>query len=96
MRVQGSSMNPTFHDGDLVLVDHRAFSKHPPRVGDIVAARPGDLHNKALVKRVAAVLIDGLILLGDNPADSLDSRQLGPMLFDRLVGRVCGRVWPLK
>lgn len=96
MRVHGNSMSPTLRDGDLVLVDHHAFYQRPPRVGDIVAARPPDLQGKALVKRVAAVSTAGVTLLGDNPDDSLDSRRLGPLPFDRLVGRVCRRLWPLK
>ena len=96
MRVRGQSMSPTFRDGDLVLIDRHAFHQRPPRPGDIVAARPPDLQDKALIKRVTTVSTAGVTLLGDNPADSLDSRRFGPLLFDRLVGRVCCRVWPLK
>lgn len=94
MRVRGSSMSPTFRDGDVVLVDRHAFYHCPPRPGDIVAARPPDLQGKAIVKRITAVSTAGVTLIGDNPDDSLDSRRLGPILFDRIVGRVCRRLWP--
>ena len=36
------------------------------------------------------------ILLGDNREDSLDSRILGPIGGDRVVGRVIFRFWPVN
>ena len=37
---------------------------------------------------------DEYFLLGDHPADSLDSRTLGPITRQELIGRVWLRVWP--
>lgn len=100
MRVQGHSMAPALHAGDLVYVGARA--SRPPRRGDIVAARPAQLGGPALVKRVAGLPqerfeIDGrtwqlgddeYFLLGDCPEDSLDSRAFGPVPARDLLGPV--------
>lgn len=94
MRVQGSSMAPTLNDGDLVIVDQR-LSRIPP-AGAIVAARPAGLDGKAVVKRVSTVSADQLILLGDNPSESLDSRRLGPVRQEELLGSISCRLWPWK
>lgn len=94
MRVQGSSMIPTLNDGDLVIVD-RELSRVPLE-GTIVAARPAGLDGKAVVKRVSAVSANQLVLLGDNPSDSLDSRRLGPVHQKELLGSVSCRLWPWR
>ncbi|XP_028512449.1 mitochondrial inner membrane protease subunit 1 [Exaiptasia diaphana] len=35
-------------------------------------------------------------LLGDNPDDSTDSRDYGPVPYGLIRGRVCFKVWPLS
>ncbi|KXJ23196.1 Mitochondrial inner membrane protease subunit 1 [Exaiptasia diaphana] len=35
-------------------------------------------------------------LLGDNPDDSRDSRDYGPVPYGLITGRVCFKVWPLS
>jgi signal peptidase I len=121
--VDGSSMVPTLHDGDVVLVRRR-----PPSdlsVGQLVvvecpvppAARPDwswpDPDEPAerrawMVKRLAALpgqdwppfcpdrtgtLPDGtLAVLGDNAAASVDSRQMGAIPVDRVLGVVVRRM----
>ena len=39
---------------------------------------------------------DEYFVLGDNPANSRDSRAFGPVPADRIIGRVWFRVWPPK
>lgn len=83
MRVSGPSMLPTLQPGETVLVDPRA----PARAGDVVLARHP--HQDLLVlKRVSRLTLDGVELLGDNPALSTDSRHYGPLPLERLRGRV--------
>jgi nickel-type superoxide dismutase maturation protease len=71
--VRGPSMSPTLSDGDVVLVSLRAR----PRPGAVVLVgwpqRPGQLSIKRAVGRHG----DGWWVLGDNPAASTDSRELG-------------------
>jgi signal peptidase I len=37
IRVTGSSMEPTYHDGQIKIVNRLAYRRSPPRRGDIVA-----------------------------------------------------------
>ena len=39
---------------------------------------------------------DEYFVLGDNPADSRDSRRFGPVPGERIIGRVWFRIWPLS
>jgi signal peptidase I len=52
VRVQGSSMEPTYSNGQWLLVRRLNWPSPPPRVGDVVVFR---MENDLLVKRVAAV-----------------------------------------
>lgn len=102
MRIVGHSMAPTLLPGALVWVDEAAYVAQPPRRGDVVAARPQGCRGRALVKRIAGgpneqvtmgsarVILgpDEYFLSGDAPHDSLDSRTLGPVKQQELIGRV--------
>ncbi|MGH3783666.1 MAG: nickel-type superoxide dismutase maturation protease [Pseudonocardiaceae bacterium] len=85
--VRGPSMSPTLSDGDVLLVSLRAR----PRPGAVVLVgwpqRPGLLSVKRAVGRHG----DGWWVLGDNPAASTDSRQLGTAT---LVAVVLARLYP--
>lgn len=37
IRVTGTSMEPTFHDGQIKVINRLAYRSHPPERGDIVA-----------------------------------------------------------
>lgn len=51
IRVSGSSMFPTLHDGDLVFVQRIGYT---PRQGDIVILRKDSFIDQAIIKRVIA------------------------------------------
>jgi signal peptidase I len=73
VRVQGTSMVPTFHDGQVLLVNRAAFGFrwpiigdsvvfwNPPRVGDLVVVKPPE-SNHLVVKRVAATSGEQLVV----------------------------------
>lgn len=108
MRIHGHSMSPQLHPGELVLVNERAYRLHPPHRGDVVAARPTALEGRALVKRLVGLPYDHVevegrrwqlgggqfFLLGDQRADSMDSRTFGPVSRQELLGPVSKRIWP--
>ena len=108
MRVHGTSMLPVLRPGDVILVQPSAFRRRAPRRGEVVVARPSSLGGRAIVKRVLgtpheevrvalrawSLGPDEYFLLGDHPAESLDSRALGPITRSELIGRVRLRVWP--
>lgn len=91
VRVQGDSMTPTYADGELILVRRTSrFDRGGPRVGRVVVLMH---HEEKLIKRVAAVAGDPvpaglpvhetvvppgrLVVLGDSPNRTFDSRSFG-------------------
>lgn len=89
--VRGTSMAPSLLPGERLLV---VRLRGAPRVGDVVlAADPRD-PERELVKRVALVHGEEVILRGDSPAASTDSRAFGALPGDGIEWRVLARYWP--
>ncbi len=88
--VEGRSMEPTLAPGDRLLVARTRVL----RAGDVVAVRDPRDPRRVLVKRIGAVLEDGMVLHGDNPGASTDSRSFGPVPSSAVLGRVVRRYAP--
>ena len=128
-RVSGPSMEPTYHNGETVLVWKTAPRSHL-RPGDVIVFR--DTNGDELIKRIAFIrpvwksappsgdyvtangarripysLLFGLYfqgftvgkipvpppdrvvyVLGDNLLESDDSRRIGPISFQQILGKV--------
>jgi mitochondrial inner membrane protease subunit 1 len=85
--VEGASMEPTLSAGDrLLMVRRRRLSP-----GDIVALRDPRDRRRLLVKRVTSVVGDDVMVHGDNPTASTDSRAFGPVPRRAVVGRMVRR-----
>ncbi|WP_436946610.1 S26 family signal peptidase [Streptomyces sp. SudanB52_2052] len=100
MKVVGWSMEPTLAPGSEVIA--RRVPPHSLAIGDIVVV-PAPDSGQLIIKRIAAIggtpspaalgaagtVPDGMVvLLGDNPGMSHDSRHFGSVPADRVVGRV--------
>jgi nickel-type superoxide dismutase maturation protease len=87
-------MEPTFRDGDWLLVRRL---RRAPRAGELVVATDPREPERLLVKRVRAVAGDRVTVQGDHadPAESTDSRQFGPIPGSAVVGRPVLRYAPL-
>lgn len=84
-RIVGVSMLPNFHPGAIVLgLRHRR-----PKIGDVIIARHRDLE---IIKRVKQIDDRGYFLLGDNPAESSDSRTYGWFDHQAIKAVVVGRL----
>ncbi len=108
MRVHGRSMTPTLRPNDLILVQQRGFALRPPRRGDLVAISPSMLGGRAIVKRIIGLpkevlTVEGrewrlmekeFFVVGDRTDGSLDSRVLGPVRQQEMIGPVQARLWP--
>ena len=87
--VRGRSMQPTLQDGDQLLVRWGGR----PAPGRLVVVRwPG---RPLSVKRAVFIDGDGWWVERDNPAEGVDSWQVGPVAPGDVLGVVLGRLWPV-
>lgn len=82
-RVVGNSMLPTLSENQLLLIRRGQFA-----VGDVVLFVHDGLEK---IKRVAVINSERVMLLGDNPSESTDSRHFGDLPSASVRGKV---VWP--
>lgn len=81
-RVLGPSMLPTYKSGAVVLFSNLT----QPRVGSVVVAM---LASEEVIKRVRSITEAGkFYLVGDNHAESVDSREYGPVKRSEIKGVV--------
>jgi signal peptidase I len=97
--VEGRSMLRAYAPGERLVVERLSYRLRSPRIGEVVVQRRG---GRLDLKRIAAgpgarVVVRGQdivlgadewFVLGDNLAESVDSRQLGPVQTRDIVGRV--------
>ncbi len=87
LRVTGKSMEPTLHDGQIVLLNKLAYFFSLPKEKDIVALRdPRD--KKILIKRIIKKEKNKFFVQGDNKAESTDSRKFGMIGKNDILGKV--------
>ena len=84
-------MQPTLEPGDRVLVRWLG-RKTAPSLGSVVVIWHPQRSKLRLIKRLSRLDSRGLWLLGDNPGESTDSRQLGAVPTSLLIGEVVGRL----
>ncbi len=84
-------MQPTLEPGDRVLV-RRLGRKPAPSLRSVVVTWHPQRSKLRLIKRLSRLDSTGLWLLGDNPAESTDSRQLGAVPTNMMIGEVVGRL----
>lgn len=77
-------MEPSYHDGDVVL----ATRWKKPRVGDVVIVPDPRMHERLLVKRIVAENGETVHLAGDNALESTDSRSFGAVRKKDLIGKI--------
>jgi nickel-type superoxide dismutase maturation protease len=92
VEVEGRSMLPTLQPGDRLLASRLL----PARAGALAALRDPREPNRLLVKRVACRGVRTFEVRGDNPAESTDSRQFGPVPRALIEGRVFYRYAPAE
>jgi nickel-type superoxide dismutase maturation protease len=91
VRVADTSMLPALRPGDRLLVGRWLRL----RLGDVVVLRDPEAPLSFLIKRVVQVEPNGdLLVHGDNPNVSRDSRHFGAIKPEFIVGRVFYRYLP--
>lgn len=75
-------MSPALTPGQIILA-HRFFLRL--RVGDIVIIQHRGLEK---IKRIAELPPDGVVVYGDNEAESTDSRQFGVIPKELVIAKL--------
>jgi signal peptidase I len=86
-------MEPSFRAGDRLAVNRLAYARRAPRPGEVVVVRDPEEPRRLLLKRVvappdgAAIAEGACYVVGDNAAESRDSRHFGAVPRRLVVGR---------
>ena len=102
--VSGSSMVPTFHDGDYLIINEIGYRFEEPAHEDVVVFHYPKNPSQFYIKRIIGLpgeTINGTTLeedeyyvMGDNRNASSDSRYWGPVKRNLIIGRAFIRLWP--
>lgn len=84
-------MEPSFSEGDYLLVNRWVFCFRKPRKGEVVLLEDPRTAKKIL-KRIVHVKEDKYYILGDNKAHSTDSRVFGWVGEGKILGKVLWRI----
>lgn len=96
VEVRGRSMAPALLPGDLLLVERWTYRRRVPLPGEVVLVRDPRAPERELVKRVAATDGGFVVLRGDAPDASTDSRSFGLLPVGSVHWRVGLRYWPVR
>jgi type IV secretory pathway protease TraF len=89
-------MAPTLLPGARVRISPLPYLRQAPQRGDVVLIKAPEAANRYDLKRVAAVPgdnVDGILgaedyfVVGDNRAESRDSRAYGPVKISAILGK---------
>jgi len=108
--VSGASMEPTYHNGDYLIVDEISYLASEPKKDDVIIFRYPKDPKVFFIKRIIGlpneeISINGkdiklgddeYFVMGDNRDFSSDSRVWGPVPKKMIVGRSLVRLWPLN
>ncbi len=84
-RVSGHSMEPFLKEGSVVFT----LSFFPIKISDVVVVK---YDNKKLIKRVIEIKNGKMYLEGDNKKDSLDSKKIGWIDRENILGKVIFKI----
>ncbi len=86
MIIQGKSMEPTYHNLQMVVINRWDKSYNE---GDVIVFKCKGL-DAVLVKRIAQRRDDGYYVLGDNSLESIDSRdnRVGIVAENDIIGKL--------
>lgn len=85
-------MEPWVKEGDFVFAESMSYRLFKPRVGQVAVARHPARGNMLLVKRIVAENQGRYWLEGDNSLASEDSRALGWIGREYIIGKVMIKV----
>ena len=93
-RVTGASMSPSLTDGQYVVAERVSYLFRDPVPGEVVLINTPPAGRK-LIKRVHKIQVNGALwVVGDNYAESQDSRVFSAVPRRLIAGRAVWVYWP--
>lgn len=89
--ISGRSMEPTFREGQTLLVSAIPYLFQQPRIGEVVVIKDSR-DGRLLLKRITKKEEDSFFVVGDSPKDSTDSRTFGSITKADIVGKVIRKI----
>ena len=86
--VRGNSMEPTFFEGDSVIVNRLAYLFKKPNKNDVIILKYPKNKKREIMKRIQRVTHKSYFLVGDNVIQSTDSRHFGLVQKESIIGKV--------
>ena len=83
-KIKGHSMEPTFREGDRLLINKWAYAFSKPKVGDVVIFKKLP-EERYILKRIQKILHTGFFVRGDNKTDS---KSFGVITEKQIMGKV--------
>ena len=80
-------MEPTLRDGSTVLASGIPYFFSSPGVGDLVVFLD-EKSDTTCIKKIGRVEGEKYFLVGENKEDSFDSKQIGLVLRENIIGKV--------
>ena len=90
IKVSGDSLSPEYQEGDFVLVARIPFFSHSYYPGDVIVFRHSAYG--VLIKKVVRVLEDETLFVAGSHDNSLDSRKLGSICQEDVIGKMIWRI----
>lgn len=84
-KISGHSMEPFLKDGETVFVSIIPYLFKESKINDIVVFK---FSKKFLIKRIEKIENYKYFVRGDNEKDSLDSRKIGFLKKNQILGKV--------
>lgn len=82
--VKGSSMDPTFHDFEYLIIDELTYRFHEPQRGDVIVMRNPSQHREYFIKRIVGLPGDTITITNGRVAiegvDLDESLYLSPLI----------------
>lgn len=103
-------MEPTYHNGDYLIVDEISYLAGEPKKDDVIIFRYPKDPKVFFIKRIIGLPNENIsvngkevrlgddeyFVMGDNRDFSSDSRAWGPVPKKMIIGRSFIRLWPLN
>lgn len=97
--ISGNSMHPTLKNNSLIIIDKYLYKIFDIQRGDILILQ---IKNEEVIKRLAflpgenaefnnetiSLKNNEIYILGDNPKESIDSRNFGPVNTKNIIGKI--------